>query len=65
MLMLSEILLQQGENISSFAELKQAVQQAAVASGSIFFQVDMDPPGYIDLPENWHDQLEIAFSSAR
>ncbi|MEZ5450154.1 MAG: hypothetical protein R3E89_14680 [Thiolinea sp.] len=65
MLTLSEILLQSGDEISSFAELKTTVQRYALETGSIFFQVDIEPPGYSDRPEDWHDQLEIAFSSAR
>ncbi|MEZ5479803.1 MAG: hypothetical protein R3E95_20690 [Thiolinea sp.] len=65
MLNLSDILLQEGDHIHSFAELKDRVQRHALDSGSIFFQVDIEPPAYDDRPENWHDQLEMAFSSAR
>lgn len=65
MLNLSDILLQEGDNIGSFDELKATVQRQALETGSIFFQVDIEPPAYDDRPENWHDQLEMAFSSAR
>ena len=65
MLTLSQILMAEGETVSSFAELKALVQKRAVETGSIFFQIDIEPPGYQDRPEDWYDQLEIAFSSAR
>ncbi|MGB5599030.1 hypothetical protein J9253_11330 [Thiothrix litoralis] len=65
MLSLSQILMAEGENISNFDELKQIVQKRALETGSIFFQIDIEPPGYKDRPEDWYDQLEIAFSSAR
>lgn len=65
MLNLSDILLQKGDNIGSFAELKTTIQQQALDTGSIFFQVDIEPPAYDDRPENWQDQLEMAFSDAR
>jgi len=65
MLTLSEILLAEGDSISTFDELKKRVQHYALESGSIFFQVDIEPPNYKDRPEDWFDQLEIAFSSAR
>ncbi len=65
MLSLSQILMADGENISNFEELKQMVQQRALETGSIFFQIDIEPPGYKDRPEDWYDQLEVTFSSAR
>ena len=65
MLTLSQILMAEGETVSSFAELKDLVQKRAVETGSIFFQIDIEPPGYQDRPDDWYDQLEIAFSSAR
>ena len=65
MLSLSQILMAEGENISNFDELKQIVQKRALETGSIFFQIDIEPPGYKGRPEDWYDQLEIAFSSAR
>lgn len=65
MLIFSEILLKEGDHINSFEELKEAVQRNAIESGEIFFQVDIEPPAYIDRPQDWHDQLEIAFASAR
>jgi hypothetical protein len=65
MLSLSAILLQSGDDIASFEELKQTIQTFAVQSGELFFQVDIEPPKYDDRPEDWHDQLNIAFESAR
>ncbi len=65
MLTLSQILMAEGETVSSFAELKALVQKRAVETGSIFFQIDIEPPGYKDRPDYWYDQLEITFSSAR
>ncbi|MCK5813649.1 MAG: hypothetical protein KAH03_05300 [Cocleimonas sp.] len=65
MLLLSAILLQSGDDISSFDELKQTLQTFAVESGELFFQVDIEPPNYGDRPEDWHDQLNLAFESAR
>jgi hypothetical protein len=65
MLLLSAILLQSGDNISSFDELKQTIQTFAVEAGELFFQVDIEPPSYGDRPEDWHDQLNLAFESAR
>lgn len=65
MLALSEILLSNGADILSFEELKITVQQTAVKSGELFFNVDIEPPIYPDRPKDWHDQLNIAFESAR
>jgi hypothetical protein len=65
MLSLSAILLQSGDDIVSFEELKRSIQTFAVQSGELFFQVDIEPPKYDDRPEDWHDQLNIAFESAR
>lgn len=65
MLTLSQILMTEGEQISTFEDLKDTVQKRALETGSIFFQIDIEPPGYTDRPEDWYDQLEIAFSSAR
>lgn len=65
MLTLSQLLLTEGEKISTFDELRDLVKKRAVETGSIFFQIDIEPPGYQDRPEDWYDQLEIAFSSAR
>ncbi len=65
MLSLSQILMVDGHNISNFEELKQIVQQRTLETGAIFFQIDIEPPGYKDRPEDWYDQLEITFSSAR
>lgn len=63
--MLSAILLQSGDEISDFDELKQTIQTFAIETGELFFQVDIEPPAYSDRPEDWHDQLNLAFESAR
>ncbi|MEB4593350.1 hypothetical protein VSS37_20400 [Candidatus Thiothrix sp. Deng01] len=65
MLTLSQILMAEGEEISTFADLKTTLQKRALETGSIFFQIDIEPPGYADRPDDWYEQLEIAFSSAR
>ncbi len=65
MLLLSAILLQSGDDISSFEELKKTIQTFAVETGELFFQVDIEPPNYGDRPEDWHEQLNLAFESAR
>ena len=62
MLALSEILIQEF-GMQSFAELKNAVAERARA-GEMFFQMDVRPP-FKDTPENWEDELEAVFTSAR
>lgn len=65
MLSLSELLLKEGDTISSFQELKDIIQKNAIATGELYFQVDIEPPAYSDRPSDWHDQLNLAFESAR
>jgi len=65
MLSLSAILLQTGDDIDNFDELKKVIQTFAVETGELFFQVDIEPPNYDDRPEDWHEQLNLAFESAR
>jgi len=65
MLVLSEILLVHGDTISSFEELKNQVQKTALERGELFFNVDIEPPMFTDRPQDWHDQLNMAFESAR
>ena len=65
MLSLSELLLKEGDNLSSFDELKSYIQKTAVETREIHFQVDIEPPAYDDRPNDWHDQLNLAFESAR
>lgn len=65
MLSLSELLMSEGDNLSSFQELKDSIQKIAIATGEMYFQVDIEPPAYSDRPSDWHDQLNIAFESAR
>ncbi len=65
MLSLSELLLKEGDNLATFEELKACLQKTAIASGEMYFQVDIEPPAYDDRPSDWHDQLNLAFESAR
>ena len=65
MLSLSELLLKEGNNLSSFDELKSCIQETAVETGELHFQVDIEPPAFDDRPSDWHDQLNLAFESAR
>jgi len=65
MLSLSELLLEQGHELTSFEDLKKTIQKKAIASGELYFQVDIEPPVYSDRPNDWHDQLNLAFESAR
>ncbi len=64
-MLLSEYLLKNGDNITSFEALKAGIQKEAVETGQIYFQVDIEPPAYDDRPSDWYDQLELAFESAR
>lgn len=65
MMLLSEFLLKNGDQIASFDELKKHIQKEAVETGELYFKVDIEPPVYDDRPTDWHDQLELAFSDAR
>ena len=65
MLSLSELLLQEGDKLSSFKDLKDAIKNTAIETGELYFQVDIEPPAYSDRPSDWHDQLNLAFESAR
>jgi len=55
---LSEVLIQ-NQQIESFAELIDVIQ--IVKQGSRFFRIDVKPQ-YSDVPENWEDRLEAAFT---
>ncbi len=65
MLSLSELLLEQGHKLTSFDDLKKTIQKQAIDTGELYFQVDIEPPVYSDRPNDWHDQLNLAFESAR
>ena len=65
MLLLSEILLENGDAIANFDELKAILQKTAIQRSELFFNVDIEPPRYPDRPNDWHDQLNLAFESAR
>jgi len=65
MLSLSELLLREGDNLSSFQELKDCIQKTAIETKELHFQVDIEPPAYSDRPSDWHEQLNLAFESAR
>ncbi len=58
MLNLSEVLLQNLE-LEGFEELKQLITQYAL-DGEIHLRIDIKP-SFRDTPENWEDQLEMAF----
>ncbi len=62
MLSLSEILMQE-HGMQSFAELKQEIHKRA-QQGEVFFQMDVRPP-FKDTPEEWEDELEAVFTTAR
>jgi len=64
-MLLSEFLLKNGDEITSFDDLKTRIQKEAVETGELYFQVDIEPPVYDDRPSDWHDQLELAFGDAR
>ena len=61
MLMLSDLLI--GNDVDSYADLVEAVQ-AVAKQGEMFFQMDVKPP-FPDTPDNWEEQLEAKFTSAR
>jgi len=65
MLLLSELLLKEGDNFSTFEDLKKAIHKIAIETGELHFQVDIEPPAYSDRPSEWHDQLNLTFESAR
>ena len=65
MLTLSEVLLQHGHNFTTFQELSEYISKTAVTSGEMYFTIDIEPPAYHDRPQNWYEQLELTFSSAR
>ncbi len=58
MLNLSEVLLQNLQ-LEDFDQLKKLITQKAL-DGEIHFRIDLKPP-FPDTPEDWEDQLEMAF----
>lgn len=62
MLWLSELLMQHHE-LESFEELIKVVQERG-QQGEMFFRMDVKPP-FHDTPEDWEDQLEGVFTSAK
>ena len=62
MLILSEVLIQ-NHQLTLYSALITIIQERA-SSGEIFFDIDVKPP-YPDTPENWEEDLEIQFTSAR
>ena len=61
MLMLSDLLI--GNDVDSYSDLVSAVE-AVARTGERFFQMDVKPP-FPDTPNNWEEQLEAKFTSAR
>ena len=60
MLYLSEVLMK-NHDMSSFAELKEALKGEA-RQGQMFFEMDVKPQ-FDDTPTDWQDQCEAAFTS--
>lgn len=58
MLNLSEVIMQHHE-LDSFRQLLGVIRQYAL-DGEIHFRVEIKPP-YPDTPEDWEEQLEMAF----
>jgi hypothetical protein len=58
MLNLSEVMMQHHE-LESFQELLEIIKQRAL-DGELHFRIEVKPP-YPDTPEDWEDQLEMAF----
>lgn len=58
MLNLSEVLIQHHE-LESFHQLLGVIKQYAL-NGEIHFRIEVKP-NYPDTPEDWEDQLEMAF----
>ncbi|MBF0266944.1 MAG: sulfur relay protein DsrC [Gammaproteobacteria bacterium] len=62
MLILSEILIQ-NHQLTLYKELIDVIKKRA-NEGEVFFDIDVKPP-FLDTPENWEEDLEIQFTSAR
>jgi len=62
MLILSEVLIQ-NHQLTQYKELVAAIKKYA-SEGEVFFDIDVKPP-FPDTPENWEEDLEIQFTSAR
>ncbi len=60
MLKLSEILIAYPE-LNNFSDLEVKVNKLAHATNERFFRIDVKPH-FADMPENWEDRLESAFS---
>ena len=60
MLHLSHVLIA-NQDIQSFDELKLAIK-AFAKRGEMYLRFDIKPP-YPDTPNDWEEQLEMAFNS--
>ena len=60
MLSVSEVLMSQ-HDLESFQDVLDYVKKRA-QEGEMFIEIDLKPP-FPDTPENWEDQIEIAFTS--
>ncbi len=60
MLSVSEVLMSQ-HDLESFQDVLDYVKKRA-SEGEMFIEIDLKPP-FPDTPENWEDQIEIAFTS--
>ena len=60
MLKLSEILIAHPE-LDSFPDLEAKISELARVTNELFFRIDVKPH-FVDMPKNWEDRLESAFS---
>lgn len=58
MLNLSELVMQR-HDLENFEQLISVIKQRAL-DGELHFRIDIKPP-YPDTPEDWEEQLEMAF----
>jgi len=58
MLNLSELVMER-HDLESFEQLTGVVKERALG-GDLHFRIDIKPP-YPDTPEDWEEQLEMAF----
>lgn len=58
MLNLSELVMQR-HDLENFEQLTSVIKQRAL-DGELHFRIDIKPP-YPDTPEDWEEQLEMAF----
>lgn len=62
MLILSEVLIQ-NHQLERYSDLIKYIQDRA-RDGEMFFDIDIKPP-FPDTPDEWENDLEAKFTSAR